>query len=746
MSAVWEDVKGRKIFKAATLYAAVAWGIIQIADILLPVLRYPEWVMSSMVLVAFSGFPLALIFGWMLDYKNERAVLARDDYSGEIKSSISSRFIEFSVILTFGAGAAFLYFNSANQPVQANIEPLPSVQQLMAPFGEQKTIAVLPFASFGSSQKDEYFADGLSEELLNVLARNKNLRVAARTSSFQYKNKNINVKNIAAELGVQYILEGSVRRSGELIRVTAQLIKADEDVHIFSSSWDRNTNNIFKVQDEIAQSVLDTLEIKLLGKTEQRQSGIGTNDIGAFAEYSRGVTFIRNRSKEDFAKAIIHLNNALTIDTDYAEANAKLAQTYLLQLSYGLVERENAFKLAKPNIEKALLLNPELPEGHAVKGLLLWQASDTTKENPEESNKLLQQAKYHLNKAIELNPSNAEAYMWYGTILQKEGQLTDGSRLYKKAFEIDPQAAVVGYNRAMDLIRVGNYQEAMRVFNIMVRNNPNYANAYQIAGDVSYSVGQLDQAYKMYQKIAELSGDNVEWLRNANNILLPIGNFELAQQNIDTLAKSQNLKYGYKDMVSQLQAQLWLASKNYLAFNQWTDSFDENSKDWDERLWRGLSSITKKEWQRAAEELEVSYNLMMANKVERKDEMTIRIQLLLAKAFKETGDRIKSDSYLNTAATEIDKLVKESGFSSQVLRYQQAAHAAIADDTLKALGLLRQAIQEGFVDVWMVEFDPSFDGVRQDPTYAAIIREFNAKMNLMRLNISSQSDKFAVGQ
>lgn len=745
MSAVWEDVKGRKIFKAATLYAAVAWGIIQIADILLPVLRYPEWVMSSMVLVAFSGFPLVLIFGWMLDIKNERVKLAGAD-NDYVKSSLTSQFIQFSVILAFGGSAAFLYFNSASQPVQANIEPFPNVQQLIAPVENQKTIAVLPFASFGSSQEDDYFADGLSEELLNVLAKNKNLRVVARTSSFQYKNKNINIKTIARELGVQYILEGSVRRSGELIRVTAQLIKADEDVHIFSSTWDKDTTNVFKVQDEIAQSVLETLEIKLLGKSDLQHPSIGTKDIAAFAEYSRGVTYVRNRSKEDFAKAIVHLNNALTIDPNYAEANAMLAQTYLLQLSYGLIEQESAFKLAKPNIDKALTLAPELPEGHSSKGLMLWQTSNMYSDSPVQQQETLNQAKFHLNKAIELNPSNAEAYMWYGTILQKEGQLADGSKLYKKAFEIDPQAAVVGYNRATDLIRVGNYEEAMRVFNIMVRNNPNYANAYQIAGDVSYSVGQLDQAYNMYKKIAELSGDNTEWLKQVNNILIPIGHFDLAQQNIETLVLNKSTKHGYKEMLDHLQAQLWLASKNYSAFNKWTESFEENSKDWGQRLWRGISYLNNKKWQRAAEELEYSYELLRANNRDRMDEMTVRIQLFLAKAWKEQGDRIKSDSYLDAAALEMDSLVKELGFSSQVLRFQQAVHAAISDDRLKSLGLLRQAIQEGFVDVWMVEFDPSFDSVRQDPTYDAIMREFNTKLNLMRLNIDSKNTKLAVGQ
>ncbi len=745
MSAVWEDVKGRKIFKAATLYAAVTWGIIQIADILLPVLRYPEWVMSSMVLVAFSGFPLVLFFGWMLDIKNERAVNVTDSESDDKKSSMSSRFIEFSIILAFGGGATLLYFNSANQPVRANIETLPTVQQLMAPVENQITIAVLPFASFGSSQEDDYFADGLSEELLNVLAKNKNLRVAARTSSFQYKNKNINIKTIARELGVQYILEGSVRRSGDLIRVTAQLIKADEDVHVFSSTWDKDITNIFKVQDEIAQSVLDTLEIKLLGKSEPATSDIGTQDIAAFAEYSRGVAYVRNRGKEDFEKAIVHLNNALTIDPNYAEANAMLAETYLLQTSYGIIEQEEAFKLAKPLIQKALVLNRELPEGHAVKGLLLWQSADMIEEEPEKRTERLRQAKFHLNKAIELNPSNAEAYMWYGTILQNEGLMVDGSNLYKKAFEIDPQAAVVGYNRGLDLVRTGNYKQAMDVFNVIVRNNPNYGNAYKIAGNVSYSVGQLDQAYNMYRKIAELSGDDREWLNSANEILIPVGKFEAAQQNIDELVKTVT-HTGYKEMLPHLQGQLWLASNNLVPLAEWIETFEESTTDWRERGWLGVSNYINGNWKQAGEELEFSLQLYRKNDSERVSMVTIGTQLLLAKIWKEQGDRIRSDSYLDLAATEIAAEVNKNGFQSPFMRYMQSVHAVISDKPLIALGLLRQATQEGFVDVWLMQNDPAFDSLRDDPTYAAILREVRSKLNLMRLNIESQEEKLAVGQ
>lgn len=740
MSTVWEDVKSRKIFKVATVYAAVTWGIIQIADILLPVLRYPEWVMSSMVLIAFSGFPIALIIGWMLDIKHERQILASAKDEPAATRSVKDRAVEFSIILLFGATAAFLYWNSASQPVGAQIEPLPSVTQLTSPEAEQKTIAVLPFASFGSSEEDEFFADGLSEELLNVLARNKNLRVAARTSSFQYKNQNLNIRKIARELGVQYILEGSVRRSGDLIRITAQLIKADEDVHIFSSTWDKDTTNVFKVQDEIAQSVLDTLEIKLLGKSEVTTSNIGTEDIVAFSEYSRGVAYVRNRSKNDFVKAIEHLEKAISLDPDYAQAYAMLAEAYLLQSSYGLIDSKQAIELAEPNIENSLRLNRDLAEGHAVMGLMIWQMSYDEKDMQMDPEKLAK-AKFHLNRAIEINPSNAEAYMWYGTILQNEGFVKDGSALYKKAFEIDPQAAVVGYNYGIDLMSRGKYEESMNVFNVVVRNNPNYANAYDIAGEVSMAVGQLDQAYKLYQRIGELSGDQQEWLAKAHDILIPLGYFQQAQENLDILQQSDNTKI--KKGLPYMQAKLWAAQAEFDKLNLWVDTLDEESSFWVDRFWRGTVALHEQQWEYAINDLEAALSLLRENDKRGKNRMEIEIQLYLATAYKALGNSLQTESYLTGAAEKIQFMVGNEFVSPHLMRYNEATIAAISGNTLKALGLLRQAIQEGFVDVWQVKLDPAFEPLRDDPTYQAILREFDSKMRIMKLNLPELQEKLA---
>jgi len=736
MSGIWEELKGRKIFKAATIYAAIAWGLIQIADILFPVIGVPDWVMSSMVLLAFSGFPVALILGWMLDIRIERRRAQLADGETDATVSLGSRIAELAIISLFGIGAATLYYNSANEPVQASMGELPDMQTLLTPQVDQKTIAVLPFANFSDSTQDEFFADGLSEELLNVLARNKKLRVAARTSAFQYKNTNVNVKTIAHELGVQYILEGSVRRSGDLIRVTAQLIKADEDVHVFSKSWDRNIDNVFEVQDEISQSVLNELKVSLLGEAEDSSTEIGTKDIAAFAEYSKGLSALRNRTKKDFEDAIVSFKKALEIDPNYAEAIAMLAEVYLLQYSYGHLKLEEAIEKAQPLVTNALTINPDLGTTHAVKGLMHWQMAGMDGDKKEQ----IAIAKSHLIKAIDINPSIAEAYMWYGSIIQNEGNFSDGAKFRKKAFEIDPQAAVVGYNRAKDLVRYGDYKGAMEVFNTVVRNNPNYPNAYDIAADVSYQAGQLDQAYAMYNRLYDLSVDETMWLVNSSRIYIPIGQYQLAQQNIDQLKEVTT--HEYMEKTDFLQATIWIASQDFQSFYDWTGTFKEDTKNWGERLWRGFSLMKQGKWEYARDDLLQALEISRQYNTQRKDENTIRIQLFLARVYQELGNQLKAESYVNFAASEIDYL-KQLGFDSQEIRYFQASIAALKDEQEMAISLLRQSVQEGFVDFWWADVDPSFDPLRDNLLFNAVKDEFKIRMRLMQSNIESQYGKLA---
>ncbi|MGX5173349.1 tetratricopeptide repeat protein [Aliikangiella sp. IMCC44653] len=734
MSLFWREFKQRKTFKVATFYAAISWGLIQISDVLIPVMNGPDWLLSSMVLIAFLGFPVALIIGWSIDLKNSKALSA----TTQTNQSLVARFIELGVISLFGLSAAFIYYNSATEPAiasqQSNQSSLANLNEAIAQ--SQKTIAVLPFTSFSDSKQDEYFADGLSEELLNVLARHKNLRVVARTSSFQYKNTKLNIRTIAQELGVQYILEGSIRRSGDTIRVTAQLIDAQVDGHIFSQTWDRNLEQIFEVQDEIAGSVFNELKVRLFGETERELADISTKNITAFAEYSRGQAFLRNRVKGDFNEAIQSFKNALESDPEFSDAMAMLAQTYLLQASYGLLDMQQAHQLALPLLQQSLAIAPQSASVHGATGLYHWQLAEYSKA-PQQA---FDSATFHLAKAIQLNPSLAEPYMWYGSILQSQGNFEEGVKLHAKAYQIDPRAAVVGFNRAQDLVRMGQYKEAMEVFNAVVRNNPNYPNAYTIAGDVSFAVGQLDQAYSMFKRATELSGSQQDWLIYSTKIYIPLGLFELAQNNVNQLKDKAEAMY--KEKFDWLQASIWLASNDLASFHSWTQSFNEDEGDWSKLLWRGLAHMQQANWKFAINDLEKALQLAKTKNQHRIDAETIRLQLFIAKSYQQLGEQLDANNYLEAVANELQELTQR-GYRNQVITYQESALLALQGKNDAALLKLRNAVQSGFIEFWWAKSDPAFASLKQLPDFKLIEDEYTIKIKVLQTNIESRFGQLA---
>nr|WP_256489705.1 tetratricopeptide repeat protein [Pleionea sp. CnH1-48] len=617
----------------------------------------------------------------------------------------------------------------------------------------RKSIAVLPFDSFSDNTQDEHFADGLSEQLLHVLASVKELRVSARTSSFEYKNADINIKTIAQRLGVQYILEGSVRRSGETLRVTAQLINASDDSHLFSKVWDRDFEDLFTIQDEIANLVLQELKVQLLGESPIGLEYRGTENLDAFAEYSKGQGELRKRTAQSFEAAINSFQQAIEFDNRYAEAYAGLAESYLLQASYKLVEPGDAQQAAWPALETALGLNPELADVHAVMGLYLWQKSG----HSDEKENLLDKAQVHLAKAMDINQSYAEAYMWYGSILQQKGQWEQGTQFHKKAYELDPQSRVAGYNYGQDLLWQGNYQSAMRVFNALIRTDPNYPNAYNLAADVSYNVGQLDQAFSLYLRAAELAQDDRFWPIQSIRLLIVLGLYDEASSQLARL-KDKKTSEQYFMQLFDLEAMLLMAQGKQDEFIQltqqnWPDLEDETHKYnkysmlAGQSFWRGVAAMMQNNSKQGVEFLSSALDTYIKLKKQKKKyymEQEIRTQLMLARAHQLVGDYVKANTQLDHAVKLLDKR-KADGFNHHYLTYFYSSLAAMKGDTDEALRLFNQAVQEGWTDVWMAKVDPTFDNIRGDSVFTNILAGLEAQISIMRRQVlKQQASKFAL--
>ena len=337
-----DELKRRHVFKVAVAYLAVAWLVLQVVNIVSPILELPA-VFERGVLVALAiGFPIALVFAWALELTPDG--VRRDTTADRGSAPRSTGKTLNAVIIGVLSVAVALFTLDRFVWTEAN-PPEETIE------GDQQKIAVLPFVNMSDDPEQEYFSDGLSEELLNLLAQIPELRVTSRTSAFSFKDKDVTIPEVGRALGVDHVLEGSVRRSGGKIRITAQLIEVTEDAHVWSDTWDRDFSDVFTIQDEIAASVVGALKVKLLG--EVPRAAETTPD--AYELYLQASFLTEQGTPASFRQAEAINRQVLDIDPGFAPAWTQRASIYLTGVAFGAWESAEATPLAR---EAACSANP----------------------------------------------------------------------------------------------------------------------------------------------------------------------------------------------------------------------------------------------------------------------------------------------------------------------------------------------------------------------------------------------------
>jgi TolB-like protein/Tfp pilus assembly protein PilF len=417
------ELNRRKVFKAGAAYLVVAWLMVQAASIGFPAFEAPPWALRVFILVAMLGFPLALVLAWVLDLTPEGIRL-------DAKPSGSGRLYAIAALL---AALALAWYFRGQPAYRADEGPsqAPATPATGAPAADARSLAVLPFANMSPDPENEFFADGISEELLNVLSRVGQLKVASRTSAFAFKGKDKSVREIARELGVAHVVEGSVRKQGQRVRITAQLIDARTDQHLWSDTYDRELTDIFAVQEEIARAISGAL-----GKALGLEGGVGqvrvakvTGDLAAYEVYLRGRQLFHQRG-ESLATARQLLEDAVARDPQFAQAWAVLSAVHIVSPGYITVtEREGAGR-ADHAARRALELDDSLALPYAVLGRAAISQGD------------LLQADQWLEQAIEHDARESSAWLWRGGLHIAVGEFVQAEEYLRKALEIDPYTGI----------------------------------------------------------------------------------------------------------------------------------------------------------------------------------------------------------------------------------------------------------------------------------------------------------------
>ncbi|HEX5960892.1 MAG TPA: tetratricopeptide repeat protein [Rhodanobacteraceae bacterium] len=481
---LFAELRRRNVLRAAVLYAGAVWALAQGIAQLTPVVGAPEWIARGFLVAAAIGFPFWIAFAWLYEWTPQGFRREADVAADAPSRHTAARKLDFAIIGVLAVAVVLLasgYFIRRHAPVDSAAQATPA-----------KSIAVLPFVNMSGDAKNDYFSDGITEEILNALAQIPDLKVAGRTSSFAFKGKQEDLRKIGEVLDVATVLEGSVQQSGDEVRITAQLIDTRSGYHLWSEKYDRQLTSIFAVEDEISNAIADKLLVQMgvPGRPLVVQLQV---DPRAHDFYLRGLTWLAARSLENASAAF---RQAVRIDSDYASAWGALAVTDALKPAYSLEAHATALPRAEGEAKKALVLAPGTPSAHVALGMIhrtrwQWSAADTA-----------------FRRALAIAPGDAEALIQYAQFLNAAGQFEAALREADKARALDPLSPVVGVARTDILVDLRRYADAAAQAQQTVAAHPGFALGYFKIMDVAIEMHRYRDAERYARRAAELAGED----------------------------------------------------------------------------------------------------------------------------------------------------------------------------------------------------------------------------------------------
>jgi TolB-like protein/Tfp pilus assembly protein PilF len=509
---LFSELKRRNVIRVGGAYVVTAWLVIQVVETIFPAFGFGDSAVRIATIVFAIGLIPTLIFSWVFELTPEGLKKESEiDRSQSITPYTGKRLDRMIMVVLALALGYFAFDNFILDPRreagmrELQAEQLASATEqarqagrteaLVESFGD-KSIAVLPFVNMSSDEEQEYFSDGISEELLNLLARIPELRVISRSSAFSFKGKDIEIPEIARRLNVSHILEGSVRKSGNRVRITAQLIEARSDTHLWSETYERTLDDVFVIQDEISATVVDRLKITLLGDAPHVQE----TDPEAYALYLQARHLGLQFTAEGLQQSSVLYRRALAVDPGYAAAWNGLANNYIGQANGGLLPADEAFQKARAAVAKALAADPDYAPAHSHLGWISMIADND-----------LAAAARHFERALALDPTNTDIIGNVGSLLFFLGRLEQSIALNEYANARDPVNSIGLANLGYLLLVDGRWDEAIATYETALRLSPDYLGAHffigvarLLEGDAAAALASMQREdYEVYRLLGQ---------------------------------------------------------------------------------------------------------------------------------------------------------------------------------------------------------------------------------------------------
>ena len=705
---LFHELKRRNVFRVAVAYIVTTWLVLQVADVVLNNIEAPRWIFSVFLLALALGFIPVLIFSWAYELTPEG--LKRESEVDRTRSITgdTGRKLNMITIATLVAVVGFVFLERAffrggdEDTVAGAADAVP--EDIVSAAVDDRSIAVLAFEDLSQQGDQAFFAEGLSEELLNVLAQVPGLKVAGRTSSFAFKGKDSDLREIGEILNVAHILEGSVRKAGNRIRVTAQLIKADDGFHLFSKTYDRDLDDIFSLQDELAALIGDALKAELVG--EGAIPAATPTNIEAFDLYLLARQHIRTRNPELMFQAIDELDEALTIDPDYAPALAQKAlAVYLLSDApgaYGDIPAEEGIAEADALLQRALEREPELAEAYAVLGLI---RSDGINDE--------QDAMPSLRRALEINPNLESAKLWLANAMTDN---REARALYEDVILRDPMYRPAFNNVVQNYLGYAEYDKADMLISRVERITGTDDSIHQARGTMAFLKGDLAGAYRQLDSAFQVNRNATIVKMLFGYTLLQLGDMERASSDsLDAIGLIAFRELGDFESADRVLAQLSFTSGDIERNLRHAADYLGAAGRADEMI-----AIVEQNFRGVAGVIDL---------FSQADGYGTEFLGPLAYVYRQAG----RDKEFDLVMAEMDRVLsyqEQTGIDNWYHWYCQAQRAVLTNDRAAATKFLQRAVDNGFASVVFVE--PLFDLMADDDAFQAVALQMIQRANVER--------------